>query len=162
PARDLRLPGRKRGSGRGRAPAAGPAAEGARVSLQGILVARGHRQGTGSAGGDVPPRALPVDGVGSGTLGQRQRLRGRAAGRAAVWDSVKEILEGLAQSCSPDVIIAPSRDDAHQDHRTIGEIIPTVFRDQLYLAYEIPKWDGDFRRPSVYVPMSAETARRKV
>jgi LmbE family N-acetylglucosaminyl deacetylase len=80
----------------------------------------------------------------------------------AVWASVKEILEDLARSCSPDIIIAPSRDDAHQDHRTIGEIIPTVFRDQLYLAYEIPKWDGDFRRPSMYVPLSAETARRKV
>src|ERR1700722_19291461 len=35
----------------------------------------------------------------------------------AAWDSVKEILEKVAQSCSPDVIIAPSADDAHQDHR---------------------------------------------
>ena len=61
----------------------------------------------------------------------------------AVWGSVKEILEGIARSFSPDVIIAPSSDDAHQDHRTIGELVPTVFRDQLYLAYEIPKWDGD-------------------
>ena len=73
----------------------------------------------------------------------------------AAWGSVKEILEGVARSCSPDVIIAPSPEDAHQDHRTIGEIVPTVFRDQLYLAYEIPKWDGDIGRPSVYVPMSA-------
>jgi len=80
----------------------------------------------------------------------------------AVWGSVKEILEDIARSCSPDVIIAPSSDDAHQDHRTIGEIVPTVFRDQLYLAYEIPKWDGDVGRPSMYVPLSAETARRKV
>jgi LmbE family N-acetylglucosaminyl deacetylase len=80
----------------------------------------------------------------------------------AAWGRVKDILEEIAQSCSPDVIIAPSADDAHQDHRTIGEIIPTVFRDRLYLAYEIPKWDGDFRRPSMYVPMSAETAGRKV
>ena len=53
-------------------------------------------------------------------------------------------------------------DDAHQDHRTIAEIVPTVFRDQLYLAYEIPKWDGDIGRPSMYVPLSAETACRKV
>ena len=58
------------------------------------------------------------------------------------------------ESCAPDLIIAPSADDAHQDHRTIGEIVPTVFRDQLYLAYEIPKWDGDLGRPSVYVPLS--------
>jgi LmbE family N-acetylglucosaminyl deacetylase len=78
------------------------------------------------------------------------------------WASVKEILEEIARSCSPDVIIAPSPDDAHQDHRTVAEIIPTVFRDQLYLAYEIPKWDGDMGRPSMYVPLSAETARRKV
>jgi LmbE family N-acetylglucosaminyl deacetylase len=80
----------------------------------------------------------------------------------AVWGRVKELLEETARSCAPDVIIAPSSDDAHQDHRTVGEIVPTVFRDQLYLAYEIPKWDGDMPRPSVYVPMPAETARRKV
>ncbi len=80
----------------------------------------------------------------------------------AVWGGVKEVLEDIARSCSPDVIITPAPDDAHQDHRTIAEIIPTVFRDQLHLAYEIPKWDGDLGRPSTYVPMSAETARRKV
>ena len=77
----------------------------------------------------------------------------------AAWDRVKEALEGAAQSCSPDLIIAPSRDDAHQDHRVIAEIVPTVFRDQLYLAYEIPKWDGDLNRPSVYFPLAADTAR---
>jgi LmbE family N-acetylglucosaminyl deacetylase len=80
----------------------------------------------------------------------------------AVWGRVKEILEDIARSCSPDVIIAPSSGDAHQDHRTIGELVPTVFRDQLYLAYEIPKWDGDIDRPSVYVPLSSSMARRKM
>jgi LmbE family N-acetylglucosaminyl deacetylase len=80
----------------------------------------------------------------------------------AEWGSVKEVLEGIAGSYSPDVIIAPSPADAHQDHRTVAEIIPTVFRDQLYLAYEIPKWDGDIGRPTMYVPLSAETASRKV
>jgi LmbE family N-acetylglucosaminyl deacetylase len=80
----------------------------------------------------------------------------------AVWGSVKEILESVAQSCSPDVILAPSPGDAHQDHRTIGEIVPTVFRDQLVLAYEIPKWDGDIGQPSVYFPLPADVARRKV
>jgi LmbE family N-acetylglucosaminyl deacetylase len=80
----------------------------------------------------------------------------------AVWDRAKEILEEVARSCSPHVILAPSPDDAHQDHRVIGEIVPTVFRDQLYLAYEIPKWDGDIGRPSMYVPLSVSTAHRKV
>jgi LmbE family N-acetylglucosaminyl deacetylase len=80
----------------------------------------------------------------------------------AAWHQVKDVLEKVARSCSPDLILAPSRADAHQDHRTIGEIVPTVFRDQLYLAYEIPKWDGDLGRPSTYFPLSAEMARRKV
>jgi LmbE family N-acetylglucosaminyl deacetylase len=80
----------------------------------------------------------------------------------AVWGQVKDILEDIAKSCNPDLIIAPSSADAHQDHRTIAEIVPTVFRDQLHLAYEIPKWDGDFSRPSTYFPISAEIARRKV
>jgi len=80
----------------------------------------------------------------------------------AAWDKVKGIIEDQASSCAPDLIIGPSASDAHQDHRTIGEIVPTVFRDHLYLAYEIPKWDGDLGRPGVYVPLSAEHARRKV
>jgi LmbE family N-acetylglucosaminyl deacetylase len=80
----------------------------------------------------------------------------------AAWGQVKEILEAVARAGSPDVILAPSARDAHQDHRTIGEIVPTVFRDQLFLAYEIPKWDGDLGRPSIYFPLSAEVARRKV
>lgn len=79
-----------------------------------------------------------------------------------VWGSVKKIIETTARSFSPDVIVAPSSADAHQDHATIGEIVPTVFRDHLYMAYEIPKWDGDLGRPSFYVPLSAADMRRKV
>ena len=80
----------------------------------------------------------------------------------AVWDQAKEILEKVARACSPQLILAPSTGDAHQDHRTIGEIVPTVFRDQLYLAYEIPKWDGDLGRPSMYVPLPDHVMQRKV
>jgi len=80
----------------------------------------------------------------------------------ALWGQAKEVLERVAQTCSPDIILAPSRLDAHQDHRTIAEIVPTVFRDQLRLEYEIPKWDGDLGRPTVYFPLSASVTRRKV
>lgn len=80
----------------------------------------------------------------------------------AFWGQVKDVLEDVAKSCAPDLIIAPWSGDAHQDHRTIGEIVPTVFRDQLHLGYEIPKWDGDPGRPSMYFPLSPDTARRKV
>lgn len=91
------------------------------------------------------------------------RLRQLPEGRLpAAWSAAKDALEEVTQSLRPDVVIAPRPGDAHQDHRTIAEIVPTVFRDQFYLGYEIPKWDGDLGRPSVYVPLSAETARRKV
>jgi LmbE family N-acetylglucosaminyl deacetylase len=79
-----------------------------------------------------------------------------------VWNDVKDTLEGVARTFTPDLVLAPTTQDAHQDHRTIAEIVPTVFRDALYLGYEIPKWDGDFAQPSMYVPVSAETANRKV
>ena len=80
----------------------------------------------------------------------------------AVWGQVKEIMADLARSVRPDVILAPSPADAHQDHRTVGEIVPTAFRDQLYLGYEVPKWDGDLARPNTYFPLTDATARRKV
>lgn len=79
----------------------------------------------------------------------------------AVYGQVKEILEGVARSTRPDVILAPSRNDAHQDHRTVGELVPTAFRDQLVLSYEIPKWDGDMGQPNAYVPLTDETAQLK-
>src|SRR5271165_4721779 len=73
----------------------------------------------------------------------------------ALWDRVKDVLESVANSWSPDVIFAPSCHDAHQDHRILGEVLPTVFRNQLILSYEIPKWDGDLGRPSMYSPLTS-------
>ena len=39
-----------------------------RLRVQGILVTRGHRQGTCPAGGDVPARELPLDDLGPRTI----------------------------------------------------------------------------------------------
>jgi LmbE family N-acetylglucosaminyl deacetylase len=80
----------------------------------------------------------------------------------AVWAQVKEILEAEARSLRPDLILAPSAADAHQDHATIAGLVPTAFRDQLYLGYEIPKWDGDMTRPNTYFPLTDAVARQKV
>jgi LmbE family N-acetylglucosaminyl deacetylase len=79
----------------------------------------------------------------------------------AVYGQVKEILEGVAESFRPQIVLAPSPADAHQDHRTVGELVPTAFRDQVVLSYEIPKWDGDLGRPNTYVPLTSEIARYK-
>jgi LmbE family N-acetylglucosaminyl deacetylase len=93
------------------------------------------------------------------TVELHQLPEGRLPG---AWDRVKDILEEVAYTWAPDLILGPSSDDAHQDHRTIGEILPTVFRNQLSLSYEIPKWDGDLGRPSIYLPLTSDVAHRKV
>lgn len=79
----------------------------------------------------------------------------------AAWREVKDAIERVARESSPDLILAPGPADAHQDHRTIAEIVPTAFRDHLYLGYEIPKWDGDLGRPGLYFPLTAATMQRK-
>ena len=51
--------------------------------------------------------------------------------------------------------------DAHQDHRLLSELTWNTFRDHLILEYEIPKYDGDMGRPSVFV-LGVELCRKKV
>jgi LmbE family N-acetylglucosaminyl deacetylase len=81
----------------------------------------------------------------------------------AYWNQTKELLEATAAgSRRADLVLAPSRTDAHQDHRLIAELAPTVWRNHLVLHYEIPKWDGDLGTPSHYVHVSEDDARRKV
>ena len=80
----------------------------------------------------------------------------------AHWDGVKDALHELETRLSPDVVFCPRPDDAHQDHRLLGRLVPTVWRDALVLHYEIPKWDADLRPPTHYVPTAPDVARRKV
>lgn len=79
------------------------------------------------------------------------------------WDETKSLVEDLATRVSADVVLAPSPRDAHQDHRLLGELVTTAFRDHLVLHYEIPKWDGDLGAgaPTHYVPLTAEHVARK-
>lgn len=78
------------------------------------------------------------------------------------WEAAKEQLEELARHCRPQLVLTHRVDDAHQDHRTLGVMVTTVWRDALVLHFEIPKWDGDMSAPSHYVGLTAEQARRKV
>lgn len=80
----------------------------------------------------------------------------------AVWNAVKETLEDAARDLQPALVLAPQVDDAHQDHRLLGSLVTTVWRDALVLHYEIPKWDGDLRPPNLYVGLTEAEARRKV
>lgn len=77
------------------------------------------------------------------------------------WGSVKTELQRLAAASSPDLVLAPQRDDAHQDHRLLAQLAPTVFRDQLTLGYEILKWESDMPRSTLYQPISVQFAALK-
>ncbi|HMB73673.1 MAG TPA: PIG-L deacetylase family protein [Gammaproteobacteria bacterium] len=75
---------------------------------------------------------------------------------------IKEYFEEVKRSVDPDLIFAHYRDDLHQDHRVVGELVWNTFRDHTILEYEIPKYDGGMGSPSVFVPLSAASMRKKV
>ncbi|MBF9132801.1 PIG-L family deacetylase [Plantactinospora sp. S1510] len=79
----------------------------------------------------------------------------------AYWAETKAIVEAAARAGDADLVLAPARTDQHQDHRLLGDLVPTAFRDTVIMHFEIPKWDGDLTSRQVYVPMTVETARRK-
>ena len=79
----------------------------------------------------------------------------------ADWDGVKDAVASFAGATDPDIVFAPHRNDAHQDHRLLAEVAPTVFRSHLILGYEILKWETDTPSLSVYLPFGPETAQHK-
>jgi LmbE family N-acetylglucosaminyl deacetylase len=75
--------------------------------------------------------------------------------------AVKEAFEGL-KAVTPDLVLTHARDDLHQDHRLACELTWNTFRDHLILEYEIPKYDGDFGTPNVFVPLDEEVVDEKL
>lgn len=69
--------------------------------------------------------------------------------------------EVAATTGDAELVFCPTREDRHQDHRTLAELTPTVFRDHLLLHYEIIKWEADLPQPQLYVPLSEEIATAK-
>lgn len=79
----------------------------------------------------------------------------------AHWGRAKAALSEFRRSASPDVVFAPHRGDAHQDHRQLAELVPTEFRDHLILGYEILKWETDTPRPTLLNPLNVHAAMSK-
>jgi LmbE family N-acetylglucosaminyl deacetylase len=75
---------------------------------------------------------------------------------------VKEFFEELKKSSDPDLIFTHWQGDAHQDHRLVNELTWNTFRNHFILEYEIPKYDGDLGRPSVFVPLDKDICEAKV
>lgn len=78
------------------------------------------------------------------------------------WETVKRAVEQQRRRIDPDLILAPSTHDHHQDHQTVARIVPTAFRDHLVLGYEILKFDGDLAQPNAYVPADEQTYAEKI
>jgi len=76
--------------------------------------------------------------------------------------NVKRVFEDLKGRHVPDLVLTHFRDDRHQDHRLVNELTWNTFRDQLILEYEIPKYDGDFGSPNLFVHLPAEICGRKI
>ena len=60
------------------------------------------------------------------------------------------------------MIFTHYRNDCHQDHRHLCELTWNTFRNHLILEYEIPKYDGDFGTPNLFVPLAEPICTRKV
>jgi LmbE family N-acetylglucosaminyl deacetylase len=75
---------------------------------------------------------------------------------------IKDEFEALKRMVTPDLILTHWRQDLHQDHRTIAELTWNTFRDHLILEYEIPKYDGDFGSPNVFVGLDEALVQRKL
>lgn len=79
----------------------------------------------------------------------------------AHWERVKESLRYFRSVCAPDLVFGPPRADAHQDHRMLGRLLPTEFRDHLVFGYQILKWDKESVQPNCYLPLTTEVAETK-
>lgn len=75
---------------------------------------------------------------------------------------IKQFFEEMKRLMSPDVVFAHFRDDLHQDHRVVGELVWNTFRDHIILEYEIPKFDGGLGSPSMFMPISRAAMKRKI
>jgi LmbE family N-acetylglucosaminyl deacetylase len=80
----------------------------------------------------------------------------------AQWAQIKDFIHGIAAKIEPDLIFTQRRDDAHQDHRLVGELTWNAFRHHLIWEYEIPKYEGDLGQPNVFVSVDEATCRRKI
>jgi LmbE family N-acetylglucosaminyl deacetylase len=78
------------------------------------------------------------------------------------WAQIKDFIHGIAAKCDPDLVFTHRRDDAHQDHRMLGELTWNAFRNHPIWEYEIPKYEGDLGQPNVFVALDESVCRRKV
>lgn len=80
----------------------------------------------------------------------------------AQWESIKSCVHDLANRFSPDLIFTHRKNDAHQDHRVLGELAWNAFRNHLIYEFEIPKYDADLPIPNTYSVISESDVQAKI
>lgn len=75
--------------------------------------------------------------------------------------ALKDLLESI-KTRPIDLILAPHRMDAHQDHRVVAETVWQTFRHHLIAEYEIPKYEGDLGQPNLFVDLDEATCDQKI
>jgi LmbE family N-acetylglucosaminyl deacetylase len=74
---------------------------------------------------------------------------------------IREILIKYNRKINPDLILCPSKNDVHQDHRILCEQVNKVFKRKTQLGYEIINSSFSFL-PQLYIGLSKKDVARKV
>ena len=75
---------------------------------------------------------------------------------------IQGLVAELAAGAEHDLVLAPTLHDRHQDHRELAAVAHQKWRQHVIWEYEIAKWDGDLRTPSLYVELPALIAAEKL
>jgi hypothetical protein len=74
---------------------------------------------------------------------------------------VQKLLADFRQDSEPDMVFGPQSGDHDHDRQLLNELIPSAFRDQPILGYEILAWESELPSTSLYLPISTDAAHEK-
>lgn len=74
---------------------------------------------------------------------------------------ILEILIRLSRELDPDLILAPSANDIHQDHQTIAQECLRAFKRRTILGYEEP-WNTVVFNTTAFVPLHERHLLKKI
>jgi len=79
-----------------------------------------------------------------------------------IGDKIKDYYDEIKYNFNPDIIFTHYKNDAHQDHKIISDITWNTFRNHMILEYEIPKYDGDFGSPNLFIKLPENVCQKKI
>jgi len=78
------------------------------------------------------------------------------------FSELKRYFAEMSRAIDPAIVFTHCLEDRHQDHRLVGELTWQTWRQHLILEYDVPKFEGEWGRPNVFVPVPRSTADAKV